>query len=413
MKLRSLRGMKDFLPEQYLLYEYVVNTSFKVAKNYGFEFMSIPILEYTEIFSRILGETSEVVNKEMYTFLNKKGESITLRPEFTAGIMRSIIFNKQYNCLPLRYFSVGPVFRYSRPQAGRYRQFHQINCEYIGISNPYVDAELLKCASDILASLGLSDKLTLEVNSLGCPISRQQYQDKLMEYFSNYFDELSKESQNCFTKKNPLRILDSKDIQDNKICSTAPLISDSYTEDSKKYFKQLIYCLDVLGIKYQINTKLVRGLDYYCHTTFEFKTTELGAQGSVLGGGRYDGLSELMGGPNLPALGFAFGVERLMLLIRNNPLIKTRPVFIVNIEEENISYAFQLASKLRHNNIITIVETVGKINKRIQIANKFNAQYVIFIGIAEIQQDVYTIKNLDEGVEYKKSLQDLLKLLIK
>lgn len=405
MKLRPVRGMKDLFPEDFFVHDYIVSVAQKQAQLYGFESMSVPIVEYTEVFTRTLGSSSDVVSKEIYSFVDKSDDSLALRPEFTAGVMRSFISSGRLHDLPFKFFSHGPLFRYDRPQAGRQRQFHQLNYEFIGADGVYTDAEAISLASDVLKALEIDSDITLELNSLGSVESRLKYQEILQEYFSEYFDELSEDSKRRL-EKNPMRILDSKDEGDKKIVSDAPKISNSYNDDSKKYFDDLQNLLQIMNIKYVINPKLVRGLDYYCHTAFEFTTDKLGAQSAIGGGGRYDGLCKLMGGPDIPAVGFALGVERIALM-REFKVSKVRPFVLVPVGDENLEYAIKIASILRLNNISAIIEHKGKIAKRMQNADKLNAKFVIFIGSDEVSSNLYKCKNMDSGQETLYRIEEI------
>ena len=406
--LQPIRGMKDLLPEDYQAQSSIIKTAEDVATIFGYRTMSTPITEYTSVFARTLGDTSEVVSKEMYSFLDRSDESITLRPEFTAGVVRSFISNGLHHQVPLRFFSYGPVFRYDRPQAGRQRQFHQINFEYLGAEGPYTDAEMLKMAQTLLTDLGIMNDLTLELNSIGCTESRAKYTHALTEYFSKYKNDLSPESQ-LRLEKNPLRILDSKSERDKKLIPDSPVITGYYTDESKAYFDEVLRYLGILNVKYTLNPRLVRGLDYYSHTAFEFTTDKLGAQSTVLAGGRYDGLSKIMGGPQLPAIGFAAGIERIALM-RNYDAKFARPIVIVPIGEENLEYAIRLADKIRTNGKFAIVEHKGKIAKKMQNADKMGAAYVVFMGGDEIAAGKYKLRNMDDGAE-SMVYEDIILLL--
>lgn len=397
MKLQPVRGMKDLIPSDFLVHEHIINNAKETASLYGFSSMSVPIVEHTEVFARTLGESSDVVSKEMYSFLDKSEDSLTLRPEFTAGIMRAFISGGMHHMVPLKLFSHGPLFRYDRPQAGRYRQFHQINYEFLGADGVYTDAELLSLAHETFSALGMADKISLELNSLGCKESRIRYQEMLVEYFSKYENDLSEDSKRRL-QKNPMRILDSKDEGDKKIVASAPAISASYNDDSKTYFENLQNLLQIMGVDYKINEKLVRGLDYYCHTAFEFVATNLGSNIAVGGGGRYDGLSKLMGGPDISAIGFALGIERLALVQEFN-IANERPFVLIPIGDENLEHAIKLASELRRKNICTLIEHKGKIGKRMQNADKVKARKVIFIGSEEVSSGIYKVKDMDSGIE--------------
>ncbi|HEY9549341.1 MAG TPA: histidine--tRNA ligase, partial [Kiloniellaceae bacterium] len=311
--LQPVRGTRDILPDEMRRHRAVVETARAVAARYGYHEMATPVFEFTEVFKRTLGETSDVVTKEMYTFAIGEGEQVTRRPEATAGVARALISGGLTQSLPLKVFYNGPMFRHERPQKGRYRQFHQIDVELLGVAEPLADVEIIALGADILAALGLGQHTTLELNTLGDPESRKAYRAALVDYFSAYRDELSDDSRDRLTR-NPLRILDSKDKGDRKLIEQAPLFGDYLNQQSRDFFAGVLAGLDLLGISYTLNDRLVRGLDYYTHTAFEFTTTALGAQGTVLAGGRYDGLVETMGGPSVPGIGWAAGVERLALL---------------------------------------------------------------------------------------------------
>ncbi len=396
--LLPARGTRDLLPDEFAKHEFIVQTAKSIGRTYGFQEMNIPIFEYTEVFDRSLGELSDVVNKEMYTFADKSNRSITLRPEFTAGIMRAVLSGNLQHELPLRFFSNGPLFRYDRPMSGRYRQFHQINFEYLGVFNPWYDAELLKLCVDITNALGIANKVTLEINSLGCSKSRNDHKKDLTQYFNKYKDKLSDLSKLRLTK-NPLRIFDSKEEQDQEICENAPLIKNYYTKESEDYFNETLSYLEAFGIQYQVNPKLVRGLDYYSHTIFEFIAAELGAQSTVFAGGRYDGLSMVMQRPKISAIGVSGGIERLSMIADMSSIEKQQTIVVFPIDQKNIAYAFKLADDLRNNGIVTIIDIDGKIGKRIQKANKKNIKFAIFIGDEEEQNQSFKVKNLNSSEE--------------
>lgn len=411
-KLQPLRGMKDLLPDDYKVHNYIINKARDVGVLYGYKQMSTPILEYTKVFNRSMGESSDVISKEIYSFLDKSNDSVALRPEFTAGIIRSFLSNGLQHKLPLKLFSTGPVFRYDRPQAGRQRQFHQLNYEYIGAKGAITDAETLKLAVDILKALEIEQDTILALNSLGCSESRSAYQQKLVEYLNDFKDQLSEESKIRLTK-NPMRILDSKSEIDQKIVAAAPVLSVYYTDESKEYFEELLKYLDILGVKYSINPRLVRGLDYYCHTAFEFTTKKLGSQSTILAGGRYDGLAKIMGNnDNVPAIGFAAGIERIALMREYN-ISEVKPVFVLPIGENNITYSLEIADKLRSQNIATIIEPVGKIAKRMQRVLNENTKFIIFIGDEEQANNSLKLKDLEKQEEYIVDFAKVLELLKK
>lgn len=408
-KLQQLRGTKDLLPESFKVHDYIINTARKVGELYGYAAMSTPIIEYTKVFDRTLGDTSDVVSKEMYSFLDKSNDSISLRPEFTAGIIRSFISNNLHDKLPLKFFSCGPVFRYDRPQAGRQRQFHQVNFEYIGTDSPYSDGETIKLACDLLAALQLEDQARLEINSLGCRQSQNIYQQKIFSYFNDYKEQLSDDSVRRLAK-NPMRILDTKDQGDKIIVQNAPLVSECYTDEAKRYFDAVLKYLDLLNVNYIINPRIVRGLDYYCHTAFEFITENIGSQSTLIGGGRYDGLAKIMNGPQTPAIGFAAGIERLALMRQYN-LPTIRPVFVIPIGDESIDSCLILADLLRQHNIQTQLYAQGKIDRRLQYALNAKARYVIFIGTEELANNKYKLKDLDSRQEILATSEEIIALI--
>jgi len=394
--LQPVRGTKDLIADEARAYEFIVKKALTVFETYGFEPIYTPIFEFTEVFKRSLGDYSDVVNKEMYSFDDRGNESLTLRPEFTAGIARAYISNGLAHKSPLRLYSHGPLFRYERPQKGRQRQFHQLNIEALGIASPQMDGEIVQMGAAMLEALGVLDKTVLNINSLGCSESRASYVEAITTYFSKYKNDLSDDSK-VRLQKNPLRILDSKDETDIKLGISAPVIGDYYTEESKRFFGEVLEFLDLTGVKYNVNPRLVRGLDYYSHTAFEFITTHLGAQGTVLGGGRYDGLISLMGGQQTPGIGFAAGIERLALLI--NEKITIRPNVIINFLAEK--EAIILAKDLRENGICIINDYDINSAKKMKRANKINAKLAFFIGEDEIKLDIVKIKDLDTGEEIK------------
>lgn len=408
-KLAPLRGMKDILPEEHNIHEYIENTARHIASLYGYENITTPIIEDIRVFDRSLGATSDVISKEVYAFHDKSNRLIALRPEFTASIIRAFISNNLSEKIPLKLFSSGALFRYDRPKLGRNRQFYQLNFEHIGADDPFHDAEIIKLAVDILTKLEVMDDLTLELNSLGCPKSRASYQESLFSYFSKYKNDLSDDSKNRL-EKNPLRILDSKSDNDQQIAVDAPMIQDFYTDSAREYFDQVLSYLNLLNVKYNLNSKLVRGLDYYSHTAFEFTTTKLGTQTSIAAGGRYDELSQLLGGNKTPAIGFAIGFERLMLL-KEFQVEQKRNAYIIPLDNHYHEYAIKLLDTLRQNNISAMIDLKGKVSKRLQKALSKGARYAIFIGEDEVKIDSYTIKDLDNKTEQRVKLDSLISIL--
>ena len=393
--IQPVRGTKDLLGADEQLHRYVIDTAERVAACYEFEGISTPIFEYTHIFQRSLGETSDIVGKEMYTFKDRGGELITLRPEGTAAVCRAVISNGLTQSLPLKFIYSGPMLRYERPQKGRLRQFHQAGVECLGPSVPIADVEVIAMGYQILKELGLADDVTLQLNSLGDKESRANYRTALVEYFSKYTSNLSEDSQRRL-QDNPLRILDSKEPQDAEIVNNAPLLSEFLNTESSEYYQQVKAGLDALGVPYQHNDHLVRGLDYYNHTAFEFVTDKLGAQGAVLAGGRYNGLVEELGGPDIPAVGWALGIERLALMIDQVPS-KPRAIAFVPVGEEAQSWAVPIIAKLRNAGVHVHYAYSGNMAKRMKKANKSGAWLAVIVGEDELKASKATVRDLDTG----------------
>ncbi len=407
---QPIRGMKDIPPLQYDLFQRVVDSASKIARRYCFENFATPILEYSSVFDRTLGETSDVVNKEMYSFVDRSGQGVTLRPELTAGIMRAVLSEGLIQNLPLKFFSYGPLFRYDRPQAGRQRQFHQVNFEIIGEESYSVDVEAIKIGYDIVKDLAISD-ITIEINSLGCADSRVIYQQKLVEYFARYESELSEDSK-LRLYKNPMRIFDSKDDRDKILASGAPRISAFYTKLASSRFEKILLMLNELSVPYQVNELLVRGLDYYCHTAFEYSTNAIGAQTAIGGGGRYDGLARIMGSKSdIPSIGLALGIERIMLLLKDQESYNKAHLGIFPISELEINASYLIASKLRDLDIPINLYEKGKLGKRIERAISKGCNYAAFLGENELIRNEFKLKNLITGEECMLSYDDLLKTI--
>ena len=406
-RLQPVRGTHDILGETSLRFRTIFEIFKSVAERYSHKQIDTPLFEFTETFKRTLGDTSDVVTKEMYTFEDRGGELITLRPEFTAGIARAFISNGLQQSTPCKFYSFGPTFRYERPQKGRMRQFHQMDIEIIGVAEAQADIEVLAIAQDLLMELGIAKHVKLELNSLGDQESRKNYRAALVQYFSQHRDKLSKDSL-IRLEKNPMRILDSKDEGDHSLIEMAPRISEYYNDTSKVFFTEVREGLEGLGIDYHVNDRLVRGLDYYGHTAFEFTTDQLGAQGTVLAGGRYDGLVEMMGGPKTPGVGWASGMERMAELIANDLITKhIRPVAIVPVGDISQTAAMKIAHDLRRANIVVDMAYKGNVGKRMKRANKQNARFAILIGEDEIARSVAMVKNLDQGSQEEISLLKL------
>ncbi|MBF0324608.1 histidine--tRNA ligase [Magnetospirillum moscoviense] len=406
--LQPVRGTHDLLPDDSRRHRHVEDTAFQLVRRYGYGEIVTPIFEFTEVFARTLGETSDVVTKEMYTFSMKEGESITLRPEGTAGVARAFISNGLAQSLPLKLFYRGPMFRHERPQKGRQRQFHQVGVEFLGVADPLADIETVSMGFRFLEALGLGDKVTLELNTLGDQESREAYRNALIAYLDPFRSGLSEESR-ARLDKNPLRVLDSKDEGDKKIVAAAPLMTDCLTPSAKDYFDQLCQGLTDIGVPFTVNPRLVRGLDYYCHTAFEFTTTALGAQGTVLAGGRYDGLIGQMGGPATPGIGWAAGVERLSMLV-GDIAATDRPVAIVPMG--NAPQAMVLADRLRAAGISVELGFSGNMKKRMARADKADARAVVILGEDEMARGAATVRDLDSGSQTEVALDRLTEHLL-
>lgn len=395
-KLQTVRGTRDFLGDVSRCIQYIQDIAFLTSQKFGFERIDTPIFEYTGVFKRAVGETSDIVGKEMYTFQDRGGEEITLRPEGTAPVVRAILSNSLTQQMPLKYCYYGPMFRYERPQRGRYRQLHQFGVEFFGVDNPYADVEVLDLAQQILERLEIST--TLHLNTIGDPQSRDAYRIALINYFSKYRDELSQDSQ-LRLDKNPMRILDSKDPNDQRIAENAPKISAYLTASATHFFEKVCEGLEALNIKYILDPSLVRGLDYYTHTAFEFKSNDLGAQNAVLGGGRYDGLVQHMGGPAIPAVGWGMGIDRIALLLENRVFTKPVPIVFVVIGEY-FPQALQLAKSLRENG--KICEILYKTNpgKAFKEADKLRARFAVVIGEEEVKTNTVKVKDLSLPIDH-------------
>ncbi len=404
-KLQPIRGTRDLLPEDCRAHARVESTCRSVAERYGYGEIRTPILELTPVFSRSLGDATDVVQKEMYTFEDRCGESVTMRPENTASVARAVLSNGLLNEMPLKLHYAGPMFRYERPQKGRYRQFHQIGVELYGVAEPAGDVEVIALGADVLHELGLLDQTRLEINTLGDSTSRQNYRDALVAYLTKRRDGLSEDSRGRL-ERNPMRVLDSKDKNDQALVTDAPSIFDHLTGNARAFFDAVLARLDALGIAYQVNPRIVRGLDYYSHTAFEFITENLGAQGTVIGGGRYDGLMERMGGPALPGVGWAGGIERLAMLAAGDTAAP-RPVALVPLGEEAERRALVMAHDLRKQGFVVELGYRGNLKRRMARANKVNASHAVIIGEDELARGVVTLRDLDSGEQAELSIDSV------
>jgi len=409
--IQNIRGTKDIFLSEIEKWHYLEEKVKKVSSLFGYSELRTPIFEKTEVFSRSIGENTDIVNKEMYTFTDKGGESVTLRPEMTAALVRSVIQNNLTNEFStLRLFYFGPFFRYERPQKGRLRQFHQFGAECISSPNPESDVEVIQLAYQFIKELGI-DQFSLEINSLGNEISRENYKKALIDFLSINKENLSNESQSRLIT-NPLRVLDSKDEKDKRVTADSPNILEYLDEVSKNHFDRVVELLDNAKIPYKFEPKLVRGLDYYSHTVFEFKSSALGSQDAFGGGGRYNTLFEQLGGKSTPAVGFAMGVERLILILEHldkfPKAIAPCDIYIVNSGESTLKYANNIAHKLRDLNIRVLMDMQRRSFKaQFREADKFQAKYCIIIGENELVANKLTIKNLRNGEQNEISV-DLL-----
>lgn len=408
--MQPVRGTKDLIGEAFRRHHHVVETARHVTGLYGLEEWATPIFESTGVFARTLGDTSDVVTKEMYTFEDRGGDSVTLRPEGTAGICRALVSNGlTQGGLPRKVFYAGPMFRYERPQKGRYRQFHQIGAEILGAAEPLADAEVIACGWQILQHLGIDDGVVLEINTLGDAASRDAYRAALVAYFTRHRESLSAESQTRL-EKNPMRILDSKDEGDKALVAGAPTIFEHLTPEAAAFFGKVLAHLDRFGVPYRKNPRIVRGLDYYSHTAFEFVTDRLGAQGTVMAGGRYDGLVREMGGPATPSVGWAAGIERLSELLAETPEA-SRPVAVIPVSEAEEGAALDLLQMLRSSGVPAEMAYKGNLKKRMERANRIGAQAAVILGESEVAENVVLVRNLADGSQERVGMPGLLSAL--
>jgi len=404
MTRQSVRGVRDLFGNDATQYIHITDLAKRIALSYGFEYLHIPIIEFSDLYERSLGNESDIVSKEMYKFQDRSGESITLRPEFTAGIARFIIEHGIHTTtMPRKFFSYGPVFRYDRPQMGRYRQFDQLNYEIFGINDPKIDIECIQCAQGILIGLELDNCTKLELNYIGSRESKSRYRDKLTEYLLQYKKDLSEDSQDRITT-NPIRILDSKHENDKKIVQNAPKISDYLTNEDRDYAAKIYTYLEEFNIEYSITNSLVRGMDYYTGLVFEFTTNLLGSQAAIIGGGRYNHLLREMssGKIDLPAIGYGAGIDRMILMIHKKSTSVTNVTMhlsVIYYTEEEYIYASNIAQKLRLLPIMVhLIIMNGTMGKKVEKANKLNSEYIVICGSNEMSEQSMTIKNMKTGI---------------
>ena len=403
--VQPVRGTQSLLGEDADRLARVVDAFDRVRRLYGFKRVEVPTIEQTGVFARTIGETTDVVSKEMYSFEDRGGESITLRPEFTAGICRAYLSEGWQQYAPLKLATHGSAFRYERPQKGRFREFHQLDAEIIGAGEPQADVELLSFGYQLLVELGIADGVTLELNTLGDPETRDRWRSALIDYFMARKGDLSEDSI-ARLERNPLRILDSKDAKDRAVCADAPAVDDYLTSEASDFFAAVVAGIEAAGVPWKRNARLVRGLDYYRHTAFEFVTDRLGAQGTVIAGGRYDGLIEALGGPHTPAVGWAAGIERLAMMI-DAPGPDRPSVAVVPLGERAEAEAQRIVAGLRREGIATEMAYRGNMKKRLARANSSGAHYALIIGDDELDRGEAQLKDLASGEQRSVSL-DLL-----
>ena len=408
----SVKGTNDVLPADSHTWQFVEGKMLETAALYGFNEIRVPVFEHTEVFLRSVGDTTDVVQKEMYTFDDKGGRSITLRPELTAGVIRSAIENGLVNgALPVKVCYVGGCYRYEKPQAGRLREFHQFGVECIGAAAPNADAEVIALARQVLSSIGI-EKISLEINSIGCPECRKAYHAALKEYFSQNIEELCGTCKDRL-ERNPMRILDCKSPICSEIASKAPVVLDYLCDECREHFEKVKQHLTAMNIEFTVNPHIVRGLDYYTRTVFEFVSGDIGAQSTVCGGGRYDGLISQMGGPKVPSLGFAMGIERLMLVLKNQnvelPEAKKTDLYIAALGEKAQLKATELCAALRSEGYKTETDICARgLKAQMKFADKIGAKFSMVLGDDEIDCGEATLKDMADGSMRKIKLSEIV-----
>ena len=413
MAIKAPKGTKDTMPRDSYKVQYIEKEFSELCRLYGFGEVRTPMFESTELFNRGVGETTDIVQKEMYTFEDLGHRSITLKPEGTSPAVRAFIESHDYaEMQPTKYYYDTPCFRYERPQAGRLREFHQFGVENFGTPDMMADAEVIALASDFIKKIGIED-VELRINSVGCRECRPVYRKALQDYLRPYYEELSDISKDRF-ESNPMRIIDSKDITDQRIAKDAPYMLDYLCDDCKAAFEALKTNLDAMGISYGVDPRIVRGLDYYTKTAFEFVTTKIGAQGTICGGGRYDHLVEEIGGPSIPGVGFGLGKERLLILMEQNDIVVDDPnvpdISVSFIGDKARLYALDLVHKLRAGGVSAIIDTLNRnLKGQMKYANKLNARYSVVIGENEIEKGIVTLKNMYSGEQKEINAIDITK----
>ena len=413
MAIKAPKGTKDTMPRDSYKVQYIEREFYELCRRYGFGEVRTPMFESTELFNRGVGETTDIVQKEMYTFEDLGHRSITLKPEGTSPAVRAFIESHDYaEMQPTKYYYDTPCFRYERPQAGRLREFHQFGVENFGTPDMMADAEVIALASDFIKIVGIKD-VELRINSVGCRQCRPVYRTALQDYLRPYYEELSDISKDRFDA-NPMRIIDSKDPRDQEIAADAPVMLDHLCEDCKASFESLKANLDAMNIKYTVDPRIVRGLDYYTKTAFEFVTTKIGAQGTICGGGRYDHLVEEIGGPSVPGVGFGLGKERLLLLMEQNDIVledtNVPDISISYIGDNARLYAIDLVHELREKGVAVSIDTLNRnLKGQMKYANKLAARYSVVIGDEEIEKGVVTLKNMVSGEQKEINANDITK----
>lgn len=408
MSITGIKGMNDILPQEIAAWQFLEQQARQIFRTYGYKEIRVPVVEKTELFSRSIGETTDIVEKEMYTFEDKGNNSITLRPEGTAPVMRSFIQHKLYNeANSSKLYYMGPMFRYERPQKGRYRQFHQIGAEAIGEDDPRIDAQVLAMLSHFFEAVGITN-VTLQINSLGCTACRPGYRTALIEFLTQRLDSLCDDCKRRYTS-NPLRVLDCKAAGCKEATLQAPSVLEHLCQECDQHFSTLQHHLHALKVEFEINSRMVRGLDYYTKTTFEMITTALGSQNAVAAGGRYDGLIKDLGGPELPGIGFAMGVERLALLLDQDKLQTDVPqLFIAALGERAQNESFILLNHLQRQNVYAHMDFSGKsLKAQMRLANKLGSIFTLVLGDNELDTGTAKLKRMADGTEQEIKLDTL------
>ena len=408
------KGTQDILPEDQPYWEYLRAQVTQAAQSYGFDRIDTPIFESTEVFARGVGQGTDIVDKEMYTFRDKGDRSMTLRPEFTAGVMRAYIENgMRVQPKPIKLYSIGPAFRYEEPQAGRYRQLHQLNAEIVGIASPLADLEIMLLAWDIYDKLSFKD-LSFQLNSTGCPECRPDYVKELQAHYHAHYDEICEDCQRRIDQ-NPLRVLDCKREQCQPVIASAPKITNMLCEECEAHFAELRGYLDALEKPYTLNHRLVRGLDYYTKTVFEVWAENIGAQSAVCGGGRYDGLAELLDGPPTPAVGYAAGLDRAVLVMQEQkveiPALPSPPVYLAYLGDESRLYAVKLLTQIRDAGIKAQIALRGSLRSQLRHANKRESKFAIIIGEDELARGELTLRDMIGGEQTMVPMADIIPTL--